>query len=122
MENIFQLLSDSEIVDDFEILGLLQDEDFYYLRIKLNIGEDSALHIKLYLSDQEYNYSFHWQKKNGELITRWDNAPNHQEIKTFPHHVHTKDGVKESYSITLEDVLRKIKEKKRELCRGPNFY
>ena len=41
---------------------------------------------------------------------RWDNAPHHREIRTFPHHVHTKDGVKESYSITLDDVLRKIKE------------
>ena len=113
MEDILQLLSDSEIVNDYEVLSLLQDEDFYYLKIKSNIGEDSVLHIKIYLSDQEYNYSFHWQKKDGELITRWDNAPNHQEIKTFPHHVHTKLGIKESYSITLDDVMRKIKNKRK---------
>jgi len=110
MEDILQLLSDSEIVNDYEILSLLQDEDFYYLRIKSNIGGDSVLHIKIYLSDREYNYSFHWQKESGELIMRWDNAPHHQDNRTFPHHVHTKDGVKESYSITLYDVLGKIKE------------
>jgi hypothetical protein len=109
MEDILQLLSDSDIVNDFEILSLLQDEDFYYLRIKSHILGDSILHIKIYLSDQEYNYSFHWQKENGELITRWDNAPHHQEIRTFPHHVHTKEGIKDSYSITLAEVLRKIK-------------
>ena len=109
MEDILQLLSDSDIVNDFEILSLLQDEDFYYLRIKSHILGDSILHIKIYLSDQEYNYSFHKQKKNGELIIRWDNAPHRQEIRTFPHHVHTKEEIKESYSITLDDVLREIK-------------
>ena len=112
MEDIFQLLSDNDIVSDYEILSVLQDEDFYYLKIKSYILGESVLHIKIYLSDQEYNYSFHWQKENGELIARWDNAPHHKEIKTFPHHVHTKDGVNESYSITLDDVLRKIKKQK----------
>jgi hypothetical protein len=34
MEDILQLLSESEIVNDYEILSLLQDEDFYYLRIR----------------------------------------------------------------------------------------
>jgi hypothetical protein len=83
MEDIFQLLSESDIVNDYEILSLLQDEDFYYLRIKSNVVGGSVPHIKIYLSDQEYNYSFQWQKENGELITRWDNAPHHQEIRTF---------------------------------------
>lgn len=109
MEDIFQLLSESNIVNDYEILSVLQDEDFYYLRLKSDVVGGSILHIKIYLSDQEYNYSFQWQKENGELITRWDNAPHHQEIRTFPHHVHTKDGVEESYTITLDDVLKKIK-------------
>lgn len=109
MEHIFQLLSDSDIVRKHEILGLLQDEDFYYLRIKSFIIDNSVLHIKIYLSDKEYNYSFHWQKETGELIIRWDNAPHHQEIKTFPHHMHIREGVKESYSIMLNDILKDIK-------------
>jgi len=45
MEDILQLLSESEIINDYEILSLLQDEDFYYLRIKSNIGGESVLHI-----------------------------------------------------------------------------
>jgi hypothetical protein len=117
MEDILQLLSEREIVNDYEILSLLQDEDFYYLKIMSNIVGGSVLHIKIYLSDQEYNYSFHWQKESGELIMRWDNAPHHQEIRSFPHHVHAKDGVKESYSITLDDVLGKIKDMKQEVDR-----
>ena len=109
MEYIFQLLSDSDIVREYEVLGLLQDEDFYYLKIKSFIIDDSVLHIKIYLSDREYNYSFHWQRETGELIVRWDNAPHHREITTFPHHMHTGEIVKECYNITLNDVLKEIK-------------
>ncbi len=36
-------------------------------------------------------YSFHWQRSDGSLIRRWDNAPHHSEIASFPHHVHEGD-------------------------------
>lgn len=36
-------------------------------------------------------YSFHWQRPDGSLIRRWDNAPHHPEIVSFPHHVHEGD-------------------------------
>lgn len=36
-------------------------------------------------------YSFHWQRADGSLIRRWDNAPHHHEISSFPHHVHVGD-------------------------------
>ncbi|MCK4761624.1 MAG: hypothetical protein KAW12_05445 [Candidatus Aminicenantes bacterium] len=111
MEDIFKLLSDSDVISEHEILSLLQDEDFYYLKIKSVVGTGSILHIKIYLSDEEYNYSFHWQQETGELIKRWDNAPHHKELSTFPHHAHTTEEVKESYTITLNDVLKEIKER-----------
>lgn len=109
MEDVFDLLNESDIVDEVEIFSLLQDEDFYYLKIKSDIIDGSILHIRIYLSDKEYNYSFHWQKATGELLNRWDNAPHHSDIETYPHHVHTTDGISKSYAITLNDVLREIK-------------
>jgi hypothetical protein len=33
-------------------------------------------------------YSFHWQDAAGRLIKRWDNAPHHPELVTYPDHVH----------------------------------
>lgn len=109
MEDILNLLSESDIIKEHEILNLLQDEEFYYLRIKSSIIDESILHIKIYLSNTEYNYAFHWQKEDGELIIRWDNAPHHQELSTYPHHKHISHEVKESYTITLSDVLKEIK-------------
>ncbi|MCP5050409.1 MAG: hypothetical protein GY940_24815 [bacterium] len=103
------MLSSSDIVREYDVLNLLQDENFYYLKIKSFIIDNSILHIKIYLSDKEYNYSFHWQKETEELIVRWDNAPHHRDIETFPHHMHTGEMVEESYNITLDDILKEIK-------------
>lgn len=33
-------------------------------------------------------YSFHWQRPNGDLIRRWDNAPHHRQLATAPNHLH----------------------------------
>ena len=46
--------------------------------------------------------------EGNNLISRWDTAPHHKDLKTFPYHVHLLDGVKESKRVTLLDVLDKI--------------
>ena len=53
-------------------------------------------------------YSFHWQDANGRLRKRWDNAPHHPEISTFPYHVHDGDEsrVLPHAPIRAEEVLR----------------
>lgn len=33
-------------------------------------------------------YRHHWQDAGGLLIKRWDNAPHHPEISSFPDHLH----------------------------------
>jgi len=52
-------------------------------------------------------YRFHLQDKDGELIFRYDNAP-HYEIRTFPHHKHTPEGVEPSREMGLIEVLGQI--------------
>ena len=46
--------------------------------------------------------------ERNNLISRWDNAPHHKELGTFPHHVHLPDVVKEDKPVKLIDVLDKI--------------
>ena len=54
-------------------------------------------------------YSYHYQDKDGILIKRWDNAPHHNEISTFPHHIHiSMDQVIEGAEISGLDILRDI--------------
>jgi hypothetical protein len=38
---------------------------------------------------EENDYSFHWEQRAVRgLIHRWDNAPDHPEVESFPHHFH----------------------------------
>ena len=52
-------------------------------------------------------YSFHWQHPDGALLRRWDNAPHHPEISSFPHHLHngTEDNVLPHEAIDFFGVL-----------------
>lgn len=55
-------------------------------------------------------YSFHWQRADGSLISRWDNAPHHPEITSFPNHIHEGDErhVQAHEAVDVFEVLRKI--------------
>ena len=111
MLRTLKLLQDSKIVKKHEILDFKLGKDFYYLKIMADIKNNTELYVREYMGVGEEKYSYHWQEKNGKLITRWDNAP-HQKVKTFPHHKHYPDGtVVESYEIRLEKVLKSIEKK-----------
>jgi hypothetical protein len=43
------------------------------------------------------------------LRIRWDNAPHHRDICTFPHHKHLPN-LEESKEMSLDGVLKEIKE------------
>ncbi len=57
------------------------------------------------MSEDEYNYSFHWQDINNNLIIRWDNSPHHKEISTYPHHKHIRGTTEPSKEISLKEVM-----------------
>lgn len=110
MLKTLKLLQDNPAVRSFDIIDFKSGRNFYYLKIKAEILNGTTLFIREYLSKDEYNYSFHWQRENGDLLIRWDNSPHHDNIKTSPHHRHLSDGqVLESYEISVEKVLDFIK-------------
>jgi hypothetical protein len=38
-------------------------------------------------------YRFHWQHNDGTPVCRWDNAPHHRDLATFPNHLHEGETV-----------------------------
>jgi len=58
------------------------------------------------------DYSYHYQKSNGDLVFRYDNAPHHPEVETFPHHKHvgSDDNVITSQPPDVSEVLVEIDE------------
>lgn len=89
------------------------DLDRGYVKATITFTDGSELHLFEYvvLGDGDVHredYRYHYQTAEAELIWRWDNAPHHPEIETFPHHVHVGDEVRESKPVDLEEVLGEI--------------
>ena len=98
------------IIKDIQILKFRTLLNSYELLTEIIFIDDSILYIKEYLFlNGKRKYSYHWQSKDGNLITRWDNAPHWPDILTFPHHKHIKDvsQIEASKEKNLKDVLPK---------------
>ena len=54
------------------------------------------------------DYVYHYQRSDGTLIFRYDNAPHHPELSTYPDHVHVEGRVEAAELPDLSDVLRRI--------------
>lgn len=59
-------------------------------------------------------YRYHYMDENQTMTFRYDNAPHHGDVPTFPHHKHTLSGVQESTEPTLYDILLEIAQLERE--------
>lgn len=55
---------------------------------------------------QRYNY--HYQNSADELIFRYDNAPHHPHIPTYPHHKHVGSKVEPALPPDFNEVLHEI--------------
>jgi len=80
MIKTLRLVKESSIVREYEIQDFKQGRNFYYIRLKVILIDNSELYVKEYVSETEYLYSFHWQYKDGSLIIRWDNASHHKSM------------------------------------------
>jgi len=105
---ILSLLENLNCIKEYKIIDYKKFTDGFYYKIQIFFTDESILFAKEYFDLEERNYSFHWQKNDNSLIKRWDNAPHHKNIATFPHHKHCKDGIHESFEISLVEVLKKI--------------
>ena len=87
-----------------------EDADIGNIGGNIVFKDGSVLHFKEIFFEEKRQYRFHYMDERNNLISRWDNAPHHKELRTFPHHVHLPDGVKENKPVKLIDVLDKIED------------
>lgn len=121
IEDSILLLTLSSTIESFSILKRRETEGDGFLRAKAVITDGSLFEISMYwqLAEDEVElvaYRFHWQDEKAQLIKRWDNAKHHQEIKTFPFHVHIgkEETIKESDAMDLFGVLKVIEAQRRK--------
>jgi hypothetical protein len=68
-----------------------------YIRGTLDLHDGHELHMAEYAVIEKghsvaLKYRFQLQGPEGEFVARWDNAPHHKEISSFPHHKHCRNG------------------------------
>jgi len=114
MESIVLKLSTSPIVQSFKIIKQREGEDEGFIRAKSYLYNSDIFEFSEYFIVEKNlvvikTYNFHWQKSDGTLIKRWDNVEHHQEVVTFPYHLHHgKDQICESEPMNFEKVLQII--------------
>jgi hypothetical protein len=90
-------------------------EGFIRLRVTLSNGDLlEAFEFVVATPDalQTRTYRIHWQPGDGQLKRRWDNAPHHKGVPTFPHHVHVglADHIESSAPMTILKILALVEE------------
>jgi hypothetical protein len=106
--DILRSLDKSSAVADYDVYAFRSWPGGGYYNIAIELFDGSTLYAREYIDGDERNYSFHWQDENANLLVRWDNAPHHPEMTTFPHHRHDAATVRESSPTTLGNVLESI--------------
>jgi hypothetical protein len=90
-----------------------ESEQILLFRLKVYFIDHSTLELfeRVLVMNSETErtkYSYHWQNNNNKLIHRWDNAPHHPELSSFPHHQHNPSETIASSDISGLDILKHI--------------
>lgn len=92
-------------------VGMIEGRLRFWDNSLLEFTEAIAMHTMILAKTR---YAYHYQNDKEQLIFRYDNAPHHPAIKTFPHHKHVMNLVNQIETIEpataphLNDVLREI--------------
>ena len=119
LRQIDELLSASPAVRDVEIirrtLRNTEWEQILHYRYRVLLSDGGLVEMSERLVEMRgmvttTKYRHHWQDGQGHLLKRWDNAPHHPRVETFPNHLH--DGAEEQVvshsAVTGLEVLQQI--------------
>jgi len=99
-----KILEQSSIVDSIISVDSDAFGNYYRLKLQALLINGWKLHVWEHATPKFQRYAYHISK-GPKLIIRWDNAPHHLQVKTFPHHKHVKEEILESKEMSIEDVI-----------------
>ena len=119
LQRLDELLSTSPAVADVEVVRRsVRDtelEKTLHYRYRVGLADGGLVEMTERVLEaqgtlQVTTYRHHWQDRSGRLVKRWDNAPHHPEIETFPHHLHdgAEDRVVFHPAVTGLEILQRI--------------
>jgi len=114
-QDIERNIADSPYIFESHVI---KDKRSLYIGIiegEIRFIDESVLYFIEFVNVKErqdkYTYSYHYQSRDGRLVFRYDMAPHHKEIETYPHHKHLNtERVVKSPIPSLKEVLYEIEE------------
>ena len=81
--------------------------DAYVLKVRAELANGWFLHYWEHDTGKIRRYSFH-VLLGRRMVVRWDNAPHHPEVRSFPDHKHVGRKIAASKDMTVELVLAEL--------------
>ena len=86
------LIASASIVHSSSITYDKRSTHIGFIRGDIYFLDGSLLHLPEFVNVQHdierYMYAYHYQRPDGTLVFRYDNAPHFPDLPTFPHHKH----------------------------------
>lgn len=114
LQSLLETVASSPLVHSSNILFDKRTKQAGFLRGGLYFSDGSRLHfrelVEVQVSIVRLMYSYHYQKADGTLIFRYDDAPHHRHLPNFPHHKHINEerNIIWTEAPDLERVLQEI--------------
>jgi len=116
---VLEQIAKTEYSDIVKNTTLIGGKSVQPNKLRVFLIDGSLLDVWL---SEENDYSFHWEQRAVRgLIHRWDNAPDHPEIESFPHHFHEgkENNIMSSHldadmKCAFKEVLRFIRTKLKD--------
>lgn len=112
-DKIEKAVTDNPLVIFISFHRIYTSSKTAYIKGQITFIDGSSLSIFQHVQIKEdrliiTDYRYHYMTSDKGLIFRYDNAPHHPEINTFPHHKHLPLGVQEATMPEIKDVLAEI--------------
>jgi len=88
-------------------------DDAVYVRGTVLFTDASSLELSLFIQKKGRalsvdKYRFQYMDRQGHMIFRYDNAPHHPDLTSFPHHKHISNRAISATFKELSDILEEI--------------
>jgi Family of unknown function (DUF6516) len=103
LKDIAALISSSTVQREIDA-----NAEIGFITGQIIFGDGSRLEFTEQLPTDRRKFRLHYMDSSGTLIARWDSAPHHKEIDSFPFHKHTPQQIEAHGATTTLDVLEEI--------------
>ncbi len=105
--NILKVLKRSKVVA--KIISVDFDGTAGYSRLKIRAKLTNGWQFQVWEHETPVarQYAYHVFDADA-MVMRWDNAPHHRDISTFPYHKHMGEEIAESEEMQISDVLAEL--------------